>query len=103
MIISKATEADTEAYSGFQGTELAFLLKERGVKRVFVGGLATDYCVRATVLDALKIGFEVVLLEDACRGVEVNPGDSAKAIEELKAAGCALASTSQLKGGRPAW
>ena len=54
-----------------------------GIQRVFIGGLATDYCVKSTVLDALKIGFETVLLMDAIKGVDVNPGDSERAIKEM--------------------
>lgn len=83
IVISKAVEPDREAYSGFEGTNLEADLKSRGVRRVFIGGLATDYCVKETVMDALKIGFEVVLLEDASRGVDVNAGDSEKAINEM--------------------
>ncbi|RJS91531.1 isochorismatase family protein, partial [Candidatus Bathyarchaeota archaeon] len=82
-IISKATLADKEAYSGFDGTELEIELKNAGIQRVFIGGLATDYCVKSTVLDALKIGFETVLLIDAIKGVDVNPGDSERAIKEM--------------------
>ena len=73
LIITKGSHPDEEAYSGFQGTELAKILRERGVTRVVVCGIATDYCVRATAHDALQEGFEVLLLEDAIRGVEVNP------------------------------
>jgi nicotinamidase/pyrazinamidase len=94
--ISKATTRDAEAYSGFQGTELATLLKGQGVRRLFVCGLATDYCVKATALDARKAGFEVVALEDAIRGVEVQPGDCAKAMEEMAAAGIRFAKTTDL-------
>jgi len=83
VIISKATEPDKEAYSGFEGTDLREKLKRKGVRRVFVGGLATDYCVKSTVLDALKYGFETFLLCDAIRGVDVNPGDSDRAIREM--------------------
>lgn len=89
-IVSKATRPDEEAYSGFQGTDLAALLRQRGIRRVFVGGLATDYCVKATALDAVKHGFEVSVLEDAIRGVEVQPGDCARALEEMKRAGIRL-------------
>jgi nicotinamidase/pyrazinamidase len=92
-IISKATTKETEAYSGFQGTELAGLLKGQGIQRIFVCGLATDYCVKATALDARKAGFDVVVLEDAIRGVEVQPGDCARAIEEMAAAGIRFAKT----------
>jgi len=83
IIISKAFREDEEAYSGFQGTNLDNVLKELGVNRLFIGGLATDYCVKATVLDALKLGYQVMLLLDAIRGVDVNPGDSEKAIKEM--------------------
>jgi len=83
IIISKATEHDKEAYSGFEGTHLHQILKDKGIKRVFVGGLATDYCVKNTVLDALKLGYETILLLDAIKGVDVNEGDSEKAIQEM--------------------
>lgn len=80
-IISKATDPNKEAYSGFEGTNLEANLKSKRVKRVFIGGLATDYCVKETVMDALKIGFETILLEDASRGVDIV--DSEKAINEM--------------------
>jgi len=86
-IISKGCDPDKEAYSGFQGTGLEESLRRQGVKRVFVGGLATDYCVKSTVLDALRLGFETFLLEDAIRGVNVHPEDSQRAIEEMERAG----------------
>jgi nicotinamidase/pyrazinamidase len=87
IIISKATEPDREAYSGFEGTNLKDSLESRGVKRVFIGGLATDYCVKETVMDALKIGFETVLLEDASRGIDINIGDSEKAVNDMVLSG----------------
>jgi nicotinamidase/pyrazinamidase len=83
VIVSKATEPDKEAYSGFDGTNLEKLLKGKGVTRLFIGGLATDYCVRATVLDALRLGFCVFLLLDAIKGVNVQPEDSERAIVEM--------------------
>jgi len=86
-IISKATRPEKDAYSGFDGTALASRLHKLGCTRVFVGGLATDYCVRATAVDALKEGFEVVVLEDAIRPVDVRPGDGARALAELLALG----------------
>lgn len=95
-VISKASDPDREAYSGFKGTDLKEELKRRGIERVFVGGLATDYCVRSTVLDALKLGFEVVLLEDAIRGVDVKPGDSDRAIEEMMKEGAKKAVLSKV-------
>ncbi len=87
IIISKADTPDVDAYSGFQGTELAALLRAKGVKRLLVGGLATDYCVLNTVLDGLAAGFEVVLLEEAMRAVEVQAGDGAAALARMYAAG----------------
>jgi nicotinamidase/pyrazinamidase len=77
-----------DSYSAFQGTnsegiKLEGLLRRQRVKRIFVGGLATDYCVKSTVLDGLREGFEVFLLEDAIRGVDLQPGDSERAIQEM--------------------
>jgi len=87
LIVDKATDAAKEAYSGFDGTDLALQLRSRGVTRVFVCGLATDYCVKATALDGQVQGFGVVVIEDACRGVDVPPGLTANAIEEMRRAG----------------
>ncbi|MCI0371362.1 MAG: nicotinamidase [candidate division NC10 bacterium] len=95
-VVSKATRPDEENYSDFEGTGLADLLRKRGIRRVFVGGLATDYCVKATALDAVKHGFETTVLEDAIRGVEVQPGDSARALEEMKRAGIRVLRTEDL-------
>lgn len=95
-LISKATDSDKEAYSGFDGTNLEKELRLKGTKRVFIGGLATDYCVKSTLLDAVKLGFETVLLEDAVRGVDVKPGDSKRAIEEMVAAGAKKTTLSDL-------
>lgn len=86
-IISKATTTQTDAYSGFEGTELTELLRQAGVSRVFVGGLATDYCVLNTVRDARRLGFGAVLLTDAVRAVDVAPGDGERAIAEMLGAG----------------
>ncbi len=86
-IVSKGTELDSDAYSGFQESSLAEDLEKKGINRVFVCGLATDVCVKSTALDARKLGFDVVVIEDACRGVDVPIGSAAKAIEEMKAAG----------------
>ncbi|HJV79525.1 isochorismatase family protein [Noviherbaspirillum sp.] len=86
-IISKATETDKDAYSGFEGTDLAERLHAAGVTRLFIGGLATDYCVLNTVSDALQKQFEVMLLLDAIRAVEVRPGDGDAAIQEMRRQG----------------
>ena len=83
IVIDKATTPAEDAYSAFNGTSLARELRARGVKRVHVGGLATDYCVLNTVRDARKEGFEVVLLTDAIRAVNVNAGDGARAVAEM--------------------
>jgi nicotinamidase/pyrazinamidase len=96
-VISKATTATAEAYSGFQGTDLAARLRRAGIQRVFVTGLATDYCVKATALDARRAGLEVVLLSDAIRGVEVRPGDCAAAVTEMQAAGVRVTSSSEVE------
>ena len=82
-IVHKGTDVDKDAYSGFQDTDLADQLHAHGVKRVFVGGLATDYCVLSTVSDALAEGFDVVLLMCTIRAVNVNPGDGDRAIESM--------------------
>ncbi len=87
VVISKATTPERDAYSGFQGTALAEELRRRGVKRVVVGGLATDYCVLNTVKDALTQGFQVVLLTDAIRAVDVKPGDGDAARAEMERSG----------------
>jgi nicotinamidase/pyrazinamidase len=89
-IISKGMNESADGYSGFDGTNLAQLLKDEGVKEVWVGGLATDYCVKHTVLDALREGFEVKALADAMRAVNVNPDDGAKAVEEMRTAGAEI-------------
>ena len=96
-VVSKAVTKDAEAYSGFQGTDLARRLESRGIRRVFVCGLATDYCVKATALDARRAGLEAIVLTDAIRGVEVHPGDCAKALEEMKAAGIILGESGELQ------
>jgi nicotinamidase/pyrazinamidase len=89
-IISKGIDETADGYSGFDGTDLAQILREQGVKEVWVGGLATDYCVKHTVLDALRQGFEVKALADAMRPVNVNPNDGEKAIEEMRNAGAEI-------------
>jgi nicotinamidase/pyrazinamidase len=83
VIVSKDTERDRSTYSAFQGGDLDTPLRERGVRRVFVGGLATDYCVLNTVKDALARGYETVLLTDAIRPVEVESGDGTRAEDEM--------------------
>ena len=99
--VSKATARDQEAYSGFQGTDLAAYLRRHGIRRLFIGGLATDYCVKATALDAHKEGFEVFLLTDAIRAVNVQPGDGDRAIAEMQAAGVIPLKSTDLEFSAP--
>lgn len=86
-IVSKATCRDADAYSGFSGTDLHERLQSAGVSRLFVGGLATDYCVLNSVLDALQLGYAVVLLTNAMRAVNVQPDDGERAMAQMIAAG----------------
>jgi len=95
-VVSKATEQDGDAYSGFQGTDLRAQLIAAGISEVLVCGLATDYCVKATALDAVNAGLATTVLTDAIRGVEVQPGDTQDALDELLAAGVKLADSSSL-------
>ncbi len=83
VLISSATEPNKEAYSGFQGTDLDERLRSAHIQRVFIGGLATDYCVLSTVKDAIEQAYKVFLLQDAIRAVNVNPDDGKKAEEEM--------------------
>jgi nicotinamidase/pyrazinamidase len=87
IVISKATNPDKEAYSVFDETNLADELNKRKVKRLFIGGLATDYCIVNTVMDARKLGLETVILMDASLGINVKPGDVDRAIERMIKAG----------------
>jgi nicotinamidase/pyrazinamidase len=86
-LISKATTADLDAYSGFQGTELDAHLRRALASRLFVGGLATDYCVLNTVRDARRLSYEVMLLADAIRAVDVSAGDGERAMAEMRGLG----------------
>jgi nicotinamidase/pyrazinamidase len=100
LIVSAGMGADEDGYSGFlgidaRGVKLVDLLRQRGIERIFVGGLATDYCVKHTVLDGLKEGFKVVLLTDSIRGVNLKPGDSEQAIAEMVQAGAEIAADLQ--------
>lgn len=95
-VISKGTAPTDDGYSAFEaesddGRGLAESLRERGIGRLFVGGLATDYCVRASVLDAARAGFRPVLLLDAVRGIDVHEGDQAAALDEMVRAGARTA------------
>jgi nicotinamidase/pyrazinamidase len=91
-IVSKGQTVDDHGYSAVSGRladgrTLLEDLRDHGVQHIFVGGLATDYCVKHSVLDALAAGFDVTLLEDAIAAVDVRPGDGARALAEMRAAG----------------
>ncbi|MGZ4269511.1 MAG: nicotinamidase [Solirubrobacteraceae bacterium] len=88
VIVDKGQDRDTEGYSGFHATDLASLLRERGIDEVTIVGLATDYCVRQTALDALAEGFAVRVHEAAVRGVDA--ADAQAALDELRAAGAVI-------------
>ena len=87
IVIDKAVNPQLDAYSAFDGTDFAALLRRAGVRRLLIGGLATDYCVLNTVRDALANGFEVLLLRDAIKAVNVNPADGARAESEMQRLG----------------
>jgi nicotinamidase/pyrazinamidase len=101
-IIHKGTDAAIDSYSAFfdnghrQATGLGEFLKQQGVTDVYLLGLATDYCVRYSALDALQLGFRTFVIEDGCRGVNLQPGDSAAAIAELSAAGAGITTSRDL-------
>lgn len=96
LIVSGATDPRREAYSGFDGTSLENHLQDLMVQTLYVVGLATDYCVKQTVLDACRLGFRVVLLEDAICGLDVKPGDSQEALQEMQAVGALRARAGDL-------
>lgn len=95
-VVTKGTDPTDDGYSAFEATDprgrpLTQALAARGITRLFVGGLATDYCVRASVMDALKKDFDVVLLVDAIRGIDLKPGDVDRALDEMVGAGARTA------------
>jgi nicotinamidase/pyrazinamidase len=87
---------EEQGYSGFERSNLAEILRARGVAEVFVCGLATDYCVRASAIDACKGGFDVTVVEDAIRPVEVEPGDGERALDDMRAAGARVATSDEV-------
>jgi len=90
---------DTDCYSAFDETDLDLQLSRLGIEEVWVGGLATDYCVKSTVLDALRKGYKVKVLKDAVRAVNVNPGDGERAIEEMRDAGAEIVENQEQTAG----
>jgi len=103
-VFHKGTDADIDSYSTFfdnahrKSTGLGDFLRAEGVDEVFLMGLATDYCVRASALDALGLGFGVTIVEDGCRAVDLAPGDGARALEEVRAAGARIARSTDFIG-----
>ncbi|HEY0383851.1 MAG TPA: isochorismatase family protein [Candidatus Elarobacter sp.] len=102
VVIDKGTDRGTDGYSGFAATTLDRDLRDHDVHRVFVCGLATDYCVKATALDAKAAGFDVVVLEDASAAVNLAPGDEQRALDELRAANVAVANSADVSGSAAA-
>lgn len=95
-VFYKGTDPQIDSYSGFfdnghrHSTGLEDYLRSEGIKKIYLCGLATDYCVKWTALDAVRLGFETYVVEDACRGVELHPGDVAAALQEMSLAGVSL-------------
>ena len=95
LVFSKGMDPEKDDYSALHarnsaGTQMADFLKKEGIRDLYICGLATDYCVRRTALDGLSLGFSITLLVDAVRGVDLKPGDSKRALDELEAAGAGL-------------
>jgi len=105
-VFPKGTDPGVDSYSGFfdngrrHSTGLGEYLKEQGVTDVYVLGLATDYCVKFTALDAVELGFATFLIEDGCRAVELQPGDAARAIKEMKRSGVHVIASREILGPR---
>ena len=105
-VVRKGLDPAADSYSGFydngrrHATDLGAFLRRNAVTEVYVAGLATDYCVKFTALDARAEGFEVFLIEDACRGVNLQPGDVDRAVEEMRAAGVRVVQSNEAGGSR---
>jgi nicotinamidase/pyrazinamidase len=97
-IVDVGREREDQGYSGFEKSDLAEMMRERGVEEVAVCGLATDYCVRASAIDACREGFDTTVVTDAIRAVDVEPGDGERAVEDMQAAGAKLATSDELLG-----
>lgn len=101
-VFYKGTDPDIDSYSTFfdnaqrKSTGLENFLKGKGIKEVYIAGLATDYCVKYSTLDAIRLGFETTVILDACRGVNLQPDDSDKAVEEMKQAGVKIVESKDL-------
>lgn len=108
-VFVKGTDKEIDSYSGFfdnghrKATGMGDWLKNQGIKRVYVLGLATDYCVKFTALDAVELGFETYLIENASRGVNINPGDVEQAVSDMQAAGVKIVYSDSLMQATDAW
>ena len=96
QVFSKGTGVENDGYSDFANPEMIKQLEKLNVSRLFIGGLATDYCVRATGADARALGFDLTVLTDAVRAVDVNPGDGDRALQELAAGGTGMTTTNEV-------
>jgi len=96
-IVSKGVHPEREAYSGFEGTDLDSRLQRWDIKRIFIAGMATDYCVKFTTLDARKLGYDVLVVTDACRGVDVPAGSVSAALAAMKDAGATLITSKDIE------
>ena len=96
QVFSKGTHPESNGYSGFEDTDLRTKLERAGARRLFIAGLATDYCVLQTVLDARRLGYKVLLLQDAVRAVNVNPDDGDRALQTMRQHGALLISLDEL-------
>lgn len=101
-IVYKGNDPEVDSYSGFfdnnkvHETELNKILKEKNIDTLYILGLATDYCVKFTALDALSLGYKVYLVADGCKGVNINPDDSEKAVQEMKNAGAVIINSDEI-------
>lgn len=100
LVLDKGQSPNSQGYSSFHGSGLAEALRARNVEKLYVTGLTTDYCVKNSVLDALREGFSVAVVEDAIRAVNVNPGDGERALQEMRAAGAEVVSSRQVTDSR---
>jgi nicotinamidase/pyrazinamidase len=98
-VVDVGRAREDEGYSGFENSDLAEILRDREAREVYVVGLATDYCVRASAIDACTEGFDVIVVTDAIRPVEVNEGDGERALEDMRAAGARTMDSSELLAG----
>lgn len=102
MVFRKGVDREIDSYSGFfdnghrRGTGLAEYVRSRNLTDVYIAGLATDYCVKFTALDGRTLGLNVFVIEDGCRGVDLNPGDSAAALDQMRAAGVRVVTSDDL-------